>query len=136
MDGDKVFVMDDKVVGLLESKARHSNIMTTLVEKEGLYGKTLYAKPINHKLPWFEIEKPPKEYVKDCDFNLSSESRNPSHRYYIIKYKDWRTNRKTPLGEVVECVGEAGNLKVEVMRLLKMWDVCTEEYNESSLKAL
>ena len=93
--------------------------MATLVEKEyensAIYGKTLYAKPVNRKLPWFEIEKPPKEYLKDCDF----EGRNPSHRYYIIKYKDWRLNRKTPLGEVVESIGEAGNLKIEILRLLK-----------------
>ena len=96
----------------MESNARHSgNIMCTLFEKElEHFGIRLYAKPVNRKLPLFEIEDPPKEYKEDCEFK----SRNPGHRYYIVKYKDWRLYKKTPLGEVVDCIGEGGNLKSEV----------------------
>ena len=29
---------------------------------------------------------------------------------------------------MIECIGEAGNLKAESLRLLKMNDICTEQY--------
>ena len=37
---------------------------------------------------------------------------------------------------MVEHIGETGNLKAEVKRLLMQNEVCTEQYDEKALKAL
>ena len=46
----------------------------------------------------------------------------------MVKYQDWKITQKRPHCTFVECIGEAGNLKAESLRLLKMHDICTEEY--------
>lgn len=119
-----------KIVGLQGSPNRECSQMVTLVEIESEASPTkrtteslLFAVPVNDKLPWFILDEPPAEFIRD-----RIAERNPSHRYYVIKYQDWKITQKRPHCTFVECIGEAGNLKAESLRLLKMHDICTEEY--------
>ena len=80
-----------KIVGLTQSPNRKQNQMVTLVEIEqkqisnSEQSKSLiFAVPVNDKLPWFIVSMVPKEFNDD-----KSRERNPSHRYYVVRYDDW-----------------------------------------------
>ena len=94
------------------------------------YESIIFAVPINDKLPWFIVSTPPPEFIADKD-----RERHPSHRYYVIKYQDWKTTQKRPHCDVVESIGEAGNLKAESIRLLRMHEICTELYEYEGQEA-
>ena len=119
-----------KVVALKGSPNRECGQMVTLVEiasetssNKKSADSIIFARPVNDKLPWFILNEAPAEFIKD-----KWAERDPSHRYYVIKYQDWKITQKRPHCTYVECIGEAGNLKAESLRLLKMHDICTEEY--------
>jgi len=83
----------------------------------------VFAVPVNDKLPWFITEATPEEFESD-----KKKERNPRHRYYVAKFEDWRVSQRRPHCNIVESIGEAGNLKAESMRILKMHSICTENY--------
>lgn len=56
--------------------------------------------------------------------------KNPSNRYYMARIDDWKTTEKRPTAVITECIGEAGNLAAETLRILKANDICTEQYEE------
>jgi exoribonuclease R len=49
-----------------------------------------------------------------------------------VKITDWKTTYKRPYCNLVETIGEAGNLEAESLRLLKMYDICTDEYENKN----
>ena len=69
----------------------------------------------------------PKEYEQDI-----ANGKKPSQRYYIVKFVEWREDRPKPRCRVISSIGEAGNLDAESMRLLKMYDVCCEAYENEN----
>jgi len=56
------------------------------------------------------------------------DNKSVKNRYYMIKGTEWNVKDRRPVCKVIECIGEAGNLAAESLRLLKMHDVCTESY--------
>lgn len=40
----------------------------------------------------------------------------------------WEHNENLPKCEIKNFLGNAGNLEIESLRLLKMYDICTENY--------
>mmetsp|Transcript_19524 Transcript_19524/g.30002 ORF Transcript_19524/g.30002 Transcript_19524/m.30002 type:complete len:347 (+) Transcript_19524:3159-4199(+) len=127
-----------KVVSILDSPNRNSPLMATLVEfNSSQHGMTydrpdhnqnqLYAAPLNPKMPWFVVDQEPADFTAD-----KKEQRNPSHRYYIIKFGEWQPNQKRPQSTVIESIGEAGNLEAESLRLLKQYDICTDMYEDQN----
>lgn len=89
--------------------------------------KSVFAVPVNNKLPWFNIKEIPDEYYKDIE-----EGRKIQHRYYVFKFSEWAKQYKKPLCKITESIGEAGNLEAESMRLLRMHDICTEAYEDEN----
>lgn len=85
----------------------------------------IYAQPVNSKLPWFVLDHEPEEMTVD-----RKNGRDISQRYYIVKYKEWLPHQQKPVCEILECIGEAGNLDAESMRLLRTFDICTDPYEE------
>ena len=83
----------------------------------------LFAVSVNDKLPWFIIEDTPAEFTAD-----KFKDRNPSNRYYMTEYIEWKTDQKRAHCKVVECIGETGNLEAECLRILKANEICTEQY--------
>ena len=65
----------------------------------------------------------PEEFLNDV-----KDKKNPKNRYYVIRIKEWNLKDMRPVCEVVECIGEAGNLEAESLRLLKMHEICTDSY--------
>jgi exoribonuclease R len=48
----------------------------------------------------------------------------------MARIDDWKTTEKRPSAVITECIGEAGNLAAETLRILKANDICTEQYEE------
>ena len=67
------------------------------------------------------------EYVDDIEAG-----RNPTHRYYLIQFEQWEETQRRPSCRVVENLGEAGGLEAEERRLLKLYDVCQDKYEDDS----
>ena len=86
--------------------------------------------PLNQKLPWFKPSKVPDEYHQDIE-----NGKKPSQRYYIVKIKGWRETENQPDCEIIESIGEAGNLNAESMRILITYDICTESYENEDKQA-
>ena len=72
----------------------------------------------------------PPELLKDRRIG-----RKLSHRYYIMTYKDWKTNWRRPMCQITESIGEAGNLKAETLRILMKNEICVDEYEPQLDKA-
>jgi len=83
----------------------------------------VFAQPVNQKLPWIQLDRPPVEYLKDKEGG-----KKVGQRYYVVKIRNWSERCRKPLGRVTECIGEAGNLEAESLRLLRTFDICTESY--------
>lgn len=79
--------------------------------------------PVNAKLPWMQLDELPAEYLEDVRLKNKI-----NKRYYIARYTEWKEFSKKPSCKIVECIGEAGNLEAESMRLLRTHDICTEAY--------
>lgn len=77
-----------KVVGLEDSPARSQKHLCTLLEVESPDGETqtpiVLARPINGRLPLFQVSKVPEELLKDRRMQ-----RDISHRYYFLEHRDW-----------------------------------------------
>ena len=65
---------------------KESNLIASSPMKHDDKESLVFAVPVNDRLPWFIVEKPPDEFIED-----KKNERNPSHRYYIVKYQDWKT---------------------------------------------
>ncbi len=65
----------------------------------------------------------PKELVDDL-----RAKKKPNHRYYLVKMKQWKATSIRPACNVMSSIGEAGNLDAESLRLLKMHDIWSDEY--------
>lgn len=85
----------------------------------------IFAVPINNKLPWFIVTEAPPEYIQD-----KKQGKNPYHRYYSVQYLDWRINQKRPHCQVIESIGEAGNLEAESFRILRSHEICADKYGD------
>ena len=85
----------------------------------------IFAVPINNKLPWFIVTEAPPDYIKDKKLG-----KNPYHRYYSVQYLDWRINQKRPHCQVIESIGEAGNLEAESFRILRSHEICPDKYGD------
>ena len=83
----------------------------------------IYAVPVSKKLPWMAIMNVPKELVDDL-----RSKKKPNHRYYLVKMKQWKATSIRPACNVLSSIGEAGNLDAESLRLLKMHDIWSDEY--------
>jgi len=118
-----------RVIGLLNSPNRDQKMIATLVEleqstKKGDTEQVLFAMPVDQKLPWQIVDSTPKEFTQD-----KLKDRNPAHRYYMVQFKEWLTTQKRAHCKILECIGEAGNLEAESLRILKENDICTEAYD-------
>ena len=94
-----------------------------LKAKNGRALHNICAAPISKKLPWINIDIAPEELIKDLE-----NGKKPSQRYYLLKYQSWETHQFRPQGTILRQIGEAGNLDAESLRILKMHDICSEEY--------
>lgn len=125
------------MVAIRESGNREKEQMCTLTtlslgQKSGKQKKrnqqqqaeeVVLAAPVNQKLPWMDLEAIPAEFGQDRE-----EGKKPGRRYYIAKLTEWREDQRRPVCKITECIGEAGNLEAESMRLLRTHDICTEAY--------
>jgi len=106
--------------------------MCTLIKLDGKKAKKgdilqkLYVVPVNPKLPWAALDKIPKEVQEEIKAD-----KGVSQKYYIGKYKEWTRYQKKPIFEVISCIGEAGNIDAESMRILKTHEICTEAYSDN-----
>ena len=99
-------------------------------KKFNLSGKMgIYAVPVNSKLPYMMLKNLPEEYVRDIQ-----EGKNPQHRYYLGKIECWNEGFNRPLFKIESSIGEAGNLDAESLRILKTYDICTDEYEAEGSK--
>jgi hypothetical protein len=60
--------------------------------------------------------------------------KKPQNRYYIAKFDSWNVGFIRPLCKIVDHIGEAGNLQAESLRILKMHDVYSDEYEMDGQK--
>ena len=65
----------------------------------------------------------PKELIEDI-----KNKKKMNHRYYIVKMSEWKASFSRPACNVLSSIGEAGNLDAESLRLLKMHDIFSDEY--------
>jgi hypothetical protein len=52
----------------------------------------------------------------------------------LIKIKEWNPKDQRPICEVIKCLGEAGNLEAESLRLLLTYDICPDSYEQEEVK--
>ncbi len=52
-----------------------------------------------------------------------------------MKIVGWRDTETKPNCEIIESIGEAGNLNAESMRILRTYDICTESYENDDKQA-
>ena len=67
----------------------------------------------------------PKELISDI-----IEGKNIQTKYYIAKIVRWENKDKWPKCLIQKSIGEAGNLEIESLRLLKTHDICSENYEK------
>jgi len=119
-----------RVVTIKESPQRKKELFVTLrpLANQHPGGKqdSLLAVPVSKKLPTFIVKVPPFEYLEDI-----KNKKNPNQRYYMAKFVAWNAHKVTPLCEIVSCIGEAGNLEAETIRILKSFDIVADEYEPS-----
>lgn len=60
--------------------------------------------------------------------------RKPKDRYYIAKFESWNVGFIRPMCRITDHIGEAGDLRAESLRILKMNDVWTDEYEAEGQK--
>lgn len=65
----------------------------------------------------------PDEFINDVKSN-----KKISQRYYIVKIDSWEIGSIRPNCNVLKSIGEAGNLDAESLRILKMHDIWSDEY--------
>ena len=126
-----------RVIAILNSPNQSKDQMCMLKElkdandkKKGKnVRKEIMLEPVDRKLPWLVPCRVPREYREDIEAG-----RNPSHRYYVVRIKEWTQYQKKPVCEVLESIGEAGNLEAESMRLLRMYDICDESYETEDME--
>ena len=66
-----------RIIGIKESPNRTKEQLVTLSDVDG----TIFAVPVNQKLPWFSVGTMPEEFYTD-----QAEGKKIGHRYYISKY--------------------------------------------------
>lgn len=54
--------------------------------------------------------------------------RKPKDRYYLARFESWNVGFIRPMCRITDHIGEAGDLRAESLRILKMNDVWTDEY--------
>ena len=97
---------------------KHDIINNKVVANSGIY-----AVPISKKLPWMSMSNVPPELISDLQ-----EGKKPQNRYYIAKFESWNVGFIRPVCKIVQHIGEAGNLAAESLRILKMHDIWSDEY--------
>jgi len=65
----------------------------------------------------------PKELVDDL-----KAKKKPNQRYYLAKMKQWKSSAIRPACNILQSIGEAGNLDAESLRILKTHDIWSDEY--------
>lgn len=98
-------------------------ILKELRAKSSKALQNVCAAPISKKLPWMNINMVPQEFLLDLQ-----NKKKPNQRYYLMKFLEWESHQFRPLCTIIRHIGEAGNLEAESLRLLKMHDICSEEY--------
>ena len=71
----------------------------------------------------------PDEFTSDI-----KNGKNPKNRYFLIKIKEWNPKDQRPICEILSCLGEAGNLEAESLRLLHTYDICPDSYEQEEAK--
>ena len=89
----------------------------------------IYAVPISKKLPWMSISNVPQELIDDVQAG-----KKPQNRYYIAKFESWNVGFIRPICQIIHHIGEAGNLQAESLRILKMHDIWSDEYEAEGQK--
>jgi len=74
-------------------------------------------------MPWMNITNIPDEFLQDV-----KDQKKPQNRYYLVKLMKWKSTQMRPDCKILKSIGEAGNLEVESLRLLKSSDIYSEEY--------
>ena len=87
----------------------------------------IYAIPVSQKLPWMQICTVPDEFLKDL-----KQKKNLANRYYLAKISEWHKNDLRPTCQILSSIGEAGDLEAESMRLLRTFDIYTDQYEIDS----
>ena len=113
INGDDVYIENNIVIGI---KNRNINDIIGILYldskvKYGLInGKVLYLfKPTNKKYP---------------DFYVAYNNKNKNNKIYvIIKFKEWNTNNKLPIGILLETLGNIGNKEVEYEHLRYYYEI-------------
>jgi hypothetical protein len=75
------------------------------------------------------ISNIPQEFILDIQMG-----RKPKDRYYIAKFESWNAGFIRPMCRITDHIGEAGDLRAESLRILKMNDVWTDEYEAEGQK--
>jgi DIS3-like exonuclease 2 len=90
-------------------------------------GRCGFATPLEKKLPRMmipnldDIEKPPT---------------NGSKAYYKAKYVAWPTNSKYPYGEILQLIGQSGELKAEIEAIIQNYNIYANDFTESTMQYL
>lgn len=75
------------------------------------------------------LQNIPTELVQDIQ-----NKKKLNQRYYIVKFNAWRTFAIRPVCDVISSIGEAGNLDAESLRILKMHEIWSDEYETTGQK--
>lgn len=85
--------------------------------------------PISKKLPWMTLTNIPPELISDIQ-----QGKKPKDRYYLAKFESWNVGFIRPMCKITDNIGEAGDLKAESLRILKMHDIWSDEYEAEGQK--
>jgi exoribonuclease R len=113
--------MDDNSETTLKQAVELKKSMKNTKMNQGNLG--IYAIPVSKKLPWMALKSIPDDILEKID----ESSRNKQH-YYMAKIIAWKPHCLRPVCKITQSIGEAGNLEAESLRLLKTFDICTEQY--------
>ncbi len=70
-----------------------------------------------------QVKEIPDELLDDIQ-----SKKNYKQRYYLAKVTHWNRDSIRPHCQVIKSIGEAGNLEAESIRILKTYDVHSDEY--------
>lgn len=102
---------------------------STVISNKIAQNSGIYAVPISKKLPWMTISSIPQEFINDIQMG-----RKPKDRYYLARFESWNVGFIRPMCKITDHIGEAGDLRAESLRILKMNDVWTDEYEAEGQK--
>ena len=127
LPGDRVEVVDETIVSLLERSPHHRNIVGILdVASKARYGFTSRGIPIYLFVPWNEAYPP---FYVGCSHKDTSKQ-----LLAVVHFEKWQEGSNCPRGALERIIGPCGSLPAEEEALLV--HACSQPWKKSLLKPL